>query len=105
MYTSWEQSFIARHNQEMCNIFFLLPAYRAAYSDGKLIPLRAGAAAEPKACAGNQGTVIVVEDLFYNITTRRKALKSPADEYSKIADVMTKYAPLHTAPPPPPLCM
>lgn len=56
-----------------------------------MIPLRAGAAAEPKACAGNQGTLIVVEDLFYNITTRRKALKSPADEYTKIADVMTKY--------------
>lgn len=65
---------------------------RAAYSDSKLIPLRTGAAAEPKACAGNQGTLIVVEDLFYNITTRRKALKSPTDEYTKIADVMTKYA-------------
>ena len=65
---------------------------RAAYSDGKLVPLRTGAAAEPKACAGNQGTLIVVEDLFYNVTTRRKALKSPSDEYAKIADVMTKYA-------------
>ena len=77
---------ITRHNT-------VSSAFRAAYSDGKLIPLRAGAAAEPKACAGNQGTVIVVEDLFYNITTRRKALKSPADEYAKIADVMTKYTP------------
>ena len=63
---------------------------RAAFSDGKMVPLRLGAAAEPKPCAGNQGTLIVVEDLFYNITTRRKALKNPSDEYAKIADVMTK---------------
>lgn len=63
---------------------------RAAFSDGKMVPLRPGAAAEPKACAGNQGTLIVVEDLFYNVTTRRKALKSPSDEYAKIADVMIK---------------
>ena len=67
------------------------PHYRAAFSDGKMVPLRPGAAAEAKPCAGNQGTLIVVEDLFYNVTTRRKALKSPADEYSKIADVVTKY--------------
>ena len=56
-----------------------------------MVPLRPGAPAEAKPCAGNQGTLIVVEDLFYNVTTRRKALKSPADEYTKIADVMTKY--------------
>lgn len=63
---------------------------RASYSDGKLIPLRPGVAAEPKPCAGNQGTQIMVEDLFYNVATRRKALKSPSEEYSKIADVVTK---------------
>jgi hypothetical protein len=33
---------------------------------------------------------VQVEDLFYNVATRRKALKSPAEEYAKIADVMTK---------------
>uniref|UniRef100_A0A8C6S674 MutL homolog 1, colon cancer, nonpolyposis type 2 (E. coli) n=1 Tax=Neogobius melanostomus TaxID=47308 RepID=A0A8C6S674_9GOBI len=52
-------------------------AYRANYSDGKL-------KAPPKPCAGNQGTQILVEDLFYNVSTRRKALKSPGDEYSRI---------------------
>nr|XP_060637654.1 DNA mismatch repair protein Mlh1 [Anolis sagrei ordinatus] len=60
-------------------------AYRANYSDGKL-------KSAPKPCAGNQGTQITVEDLFYNVTTRRKALKNPSEEYAKILDVVSRYA-------------
>ena len=63
---------------------------RASYCDGKIISPRPGIPAEPRPCAGNQGTLIVVEDLFYNVPTRRKALKSPTEEYSKMADVVTK---------------
>uniref|UniRef100_A0A667XHZ8 DNA mismatch repair protein MLH1 n=1 Tax=Myripristis murdjan TaxID=586833 RepID=A0A667XHZ8_9TELE len=58
-------------------------AYRASYSDGKL-------KAAPKPCAGNQGTQILVEDLFYNVSTRRKALKSPSEEYSRIVEVVSR---------------
>ena len=67
-------------------------AYRASFSDGKLVSPRPGQPAEPKPCAGNRGTQITVEDLFYNVSTRRKALKSPGEEYTKIMDVVSKYA-------------
>ncbi|KFV83803.1 DNA mismatch repair protein Mlh1, partial [Struthio camelus australis] len=60
-------------------------AYRATYSDGKI-------KAPPKPCAGNQGTQIMVEDLFYNVNTRRKALKNASEEYAKILEVVSRYA-------------
>ncbi|XP_017491607.1 PREDICTED: DNA mismatch repair protein Mlh1 isoform X2 [Rhagoletis zephyria] len=59
--------------------------YKATYEDGLL-------KGPPKACAGNQGTTITVEDLFYNMPQRRQCLKSPAEEMQKICEVMSKYA-------------
>ncbi|RUS90912.1 hypothetical protein EGW08_001309 [Elysia chlorotica] len=60
-------------------------AFRGLYSDGKL--------KEPvKPCAGNVGTQICAEDLFYNVATRRKALRSPAEEHAKVVDVVSKYS-------------
>ncbi|XP_003708650.1 DNA mismatch repair ATPase Mlh1 isoform X1 [Megachile rotundata] len=60
-------------------------AYKASYIDSKL-------KGQPKPCAGNQGTTIMIENLFYNVATRRKALSNPTDEFNKIIDVVTKYA-------------
>lgn len=71
-------------------------AYRAEYSDGKLKEYPGQSVQNPKPCAGNQGTLITVEDLFYNMDTRRKALKSVAEEHNKIAEVVSKYA-VHNA--------
>ena len=67
-------------------------AWKAYYSGGKLAPVKPGQSADPKACAGRQGTVIQVEDLFYNVPTRRRAFRSASEEYAKIAEVVGKYA-------------
>lgn len=58
-----------------------LTLYRACYEDGKL-------KGSIKPCAGNQGTQITVEDLFYNVATRRKSLRSTSEEHLKITDVV-----------------
>ncbi|KAG0356514.1 DNA mismatch repair protein [Podila minutissima] len=71
-------------------------AYKASYSDGVIIPAKPGAAAEPKPCAGNNGTQISAEDLFYNVPTRRKALKNATEEYNRILDIVNRYA-IHNA--------
>ena len=34
---------------------------------------------------------IQAEDIFYNIATRRKALKSPSEEFSKVAEVVSRF--------------
>jgi len=63
--------------------------YKAEYEDGKL-------RAPPKPLAANQGTTIIVEDLFYNVPNRLGALRSHAEEFNKISEVMTRYA-VHNA--------
>ncbi|OMJ24325.1 DNA mismatch repair protein Mlh1 [Smittium culicis] len=71
-------------------------AYRAKYSDGKLVGSKPGESSDPKQCAANDGTQIIVEDLFYNIPYRKHALKKVSEEYSRILDVVGKYA-VHNA--------
>jgi len=59
--------------------------YKCEYKDSVVL-------SGPTPLAANQGTTITVEDLFYNVPTRRAALRSGAEEHNKIADVVTKYA-------------
>ena len=60
--------------------------YKVEYSDGKPVNDK------PKPSAANKGTQITVEDLFYNVPTRKRVLKSASEEFNKIADVVTKYS-------------
>ncbi|RSL98777.1 hypothetical protein CDV31_012454 [Fusarium ambrosium] len=67
-------------------------AWRAHYLDGRLTAPKPGQSAEPRGVAGRPGTQITVEDLFYNVPTRRKAFRSTADEFNKIIDMVGRYA-------------
>ncbi|KAJ2510397.1 DNA mismatch repair protein [Coemansia sp. RSA 1939] len=67
-------------------------AYKANYSDGKIVSARPGGSSNPEPCAGNNGTVITAEDLFYNIPSRKSALKNTRDEYTRIFEVASRYA-------------
>lgn len=59
-------------------------AYKVKYENGKIIE-------GPTQIAGNQGTTITFDDLFYN-SIRLKTLKFPSEEFAKIYDVVSKYA-------------
>lgn len=62
-------------------------AWRQTYLDGKPT-----GGAPPMAVAGRTGTQVLVEDLFYNVPSRLRAFKSPADEYGKVLDVVGRYS-------------
>ena len=65
-------------------------AYKAQFAGGKMLTSEKGG--EPRPCAGVKGTVIQVEELFLNVPARRAALKNASEEYSKILEVVTRYA-------------
>ncbi|KPV72610.1 uncharacterized protein RHOBADRAFT_29774 [Rhodotorula graminis WP1] len=72
-------------------------AWKAAYADGDMVPVKSGSKdSAPVPCAGNDGTVLAVEDLFYNTPQRLKALRSAADEYARILQVVIAYS-IHNA--------
>lgn len=66
-------------------VLLICSNHRAAYEDGKLKDTI-------RSIAGNQGTQITVEDLFYNVKQRKQSLKSPNEEYQRIFDVVSKYS-------------
>ncbi|VBB83941.1 Putative DNA mismatch repair protein Mlh1 [Podospora comata] len=67
-------------------------AWRGHYGSGVLVPAKPGQSPDPKPVSGRQGTQITVEDLFFNVPTRRRAFRSPANEYNKILDMVGRYA-------------
>ncbi|CBX93874.1 hypothetical protein IAQ61_003752 [Plenodomus lingam] len=67
-------------------------AWEAMYAGGKLTSAKPGGSVEPKPKAGRMGTQITVEDLFYNVPSRRRAFRSASEEYAKILDLVGRYA-------------
>jgi len=68
-------------------------AYKQCFIDGK------PTSSKPTPIAGNFGTLIKVEDLFYNIPSRRRAFdgsRKESEEYQKILLVTQRYA-IHKA--------
>ncbi|RLN86778.1 hypothetical protein BBJ28_00016585 [Nothophytophthora sp. Chile5] len=63
-------------------------AYKYVRYYGLLVAKRPGASKDPTPCAGKNGTQIMVEDLFYNLSTRKQALKNTSEQYSRILDVV-----------------
>lgn len=59
-------------------------AWRCQYLNGALLE-------DPQPCAGNPGTTIRVEKLFYNALVRRRSLRA-SEEWGRIADVVSRYA-------------
>lgn len=65
-----------------------LHGYRVSYREGVM-------EYEPRPCAAVKGTQIMIENLFYNMTARRKTLQSSADDYAKIVDLICRFAVHH----------
>ncbi|CAM6095875.1 unnamed protein product [Calypogeia fissa] len=59
--------------------------YKASYKDGVMM-------GNPRPCAALKGTLVTVENLFYNVVARKKAFKNPNEEYGRILDVISRYA-------------
>ncbi|KAM3760065.1 hypothetical protein ACB098_01G166300 [Castanea mollissima] len=59
--------------------------YRVSYRDGVMEH-------EPKPCAAVKGTQIMVENLFYNMTARRKTLQNSANDFSNIEDLLKRFS-------------
>ncbi|KAL9180697.1 hypothetical protein ACHAXT_011150 [Thalassiosira profunda] len=70
-------------------------AFKMAYHDGAPDP-KSHPNSKPKPSAGREGTAISVQDLFYNIPSRRRAMegskRSERDEYDRILGVVQRYA-------------
>ncbi|CCH59753.1 hypothetical protein TBLA_0B09360 [Henningerozyma blattae CBS 6284] len=60
-------------------------AWKTTYLQGKMT-------SDPIPTAGKDGTTISVQDLFYNVPSRLRTLKSSNEEFSKIVDVAGRYA-------------
>ncbi len=64
----------------------------AGEATGSQLRLEGGSVIERRSVGAPQGTVISVEDLFYNVPARLKFLKSDTSERGQITSLITRYA-------------
>ena len=64
----------------------------AGETTGSQLRLEGGSVLERRSVGAPQGTVISVEDLFYNVPARLKFLKSDTSERGQITSLITRYA-------------
>lgn len=64
---------------------------RTREGDAYSLACEGGALGEVRPAAGAKGTVVTVEDLFYNVPARLKFLKSDAQEEADIGGVMARF--------------
>lgn len=64
----------------------------AGEATGSQLRLEGGSVIERRSVGAPQGTVISVEDLFYNVPARLKFLKSDTSERGQIMSLITRYA-------------
>lgn len=63
-------------------------AYKMSYNDGAPV-------GKPQVSAGREGTVVRLEDLFYNLPSRKRAFegtRKESEEYQRILTVVQRYA-------------
>ncbi|KAL5368687.1 MutL-like ATPase [Cryptosporidium parvum] len=60
-------------------------AYRASFSDGKMI------SELEEVASAKRGTIVQINDLFYNMPSRQRAMGSASDEYARCLDLVQKY--------------
>ena len=59
--------------------------------EGTRVEVFGGIVGEVESCGAPTGTIVQVEDLFFNTPARKKYIKSIATEYSRIADIVGRY--------------
>ncbi|ORE02536.1 hypothetical protein BCV72DRAFT_338643 [Rhizopus microsporus var. microsporus] len=69
-------------------IHFRAFTFRSIYKDGKLT-------CKPTPCASNDGTTVIVQNLFPNTVQRRKSFTFPLEEYKRIQECVENYAMHH----------
>lgn len=79
------------HSSMFCLFFKIIKIIGAIFFNNRATYIDGKPQEKPKPCAANQGTKILVEDLFYNVKTRRDALKA-SEEFSRICDLVGKYS-------------